>query len=183
MRSSNRQACSTLLSLQTRAGKDATTQSSAESPGELHQGGGRTCKPRERRPQSSKVGPKEAGMTARKSGYVVQLSGGALGFLLDVTIRSCEAERYSNGSWLDKATQENTARYGTKVACIAYGTMGRSSMQTQQTLFRMAEAAGWSRCKPDQAKASFVAWQQVLQRAVIWSEIDVALSSLGRWRR
>ena len=109
--------------------------------------------------------------------------GAPLAFLLDVTIRSCEAERYSNGSWLDKATQENTARYGTTVACIAYDTMGRSSMQTQQTLFRMAEAAGWSRCKPDQAKASFVAWQQVLQRAVIWSEIDVALSSLGRWRR
>ena len=110
--------------------------------------------------------------------------GVPLAFLVDVTIRSSEAERYGgSGSWLDKATQEKTARYGTTVCCLAYGTMGRASTHAQRALYRMAEAAATSRCQQERSKAMFVAWQQVLQRAVIWSEIDVALPALGRWRR
>ena len=134
-------------------------------------------------PSLAKWDPKQQEWQQGKVDLWCSFPGVPLAFLLDVTIRCSEAERYSNGSNLELATKEKAARYGSKVSCMAYGTMGRASGMAQQTLFRMAEAAGWSRYKPDQAKAIYMAWQQVLQRTVVWSECDVALSSLGRWRR
>ena len=104
-------------------------------------------------------------------------------FLLDVTIRCCLADRYAGGNHLAAAASEKETRYGRSVACLAFGTMGRASPEAQGTVYRMAEAAAHAKHRPDQVKAMHMTWLQCLQRAVIWSETDIALLALGRWRR